>query len=224
MAEVAKSAPSGLRAEKKRQTEAEILTNAIGQFRKRGVRAARLGEVARASRVSAATLFNYFPNKGALAEAWIRGEIDELLVRVSRDIGDHGLRTAMRSFCTQLASVVSGDRAVRLEAWRESGRAPLEPISSTHSLVRVLRREQKRERVREDISAQTLGGMLIDAIEGGIITGLRRQATEAELAKTLRARVDLILDGARKKNERVAAPAAGSSKRLPVVKRPAPYV
>ena len=71
---------SGLRAKKKRETEAAILANAIAQFRERGVRGALLGEVARASRISPATLFNYFPNKGALAEAWIRGEIDEMLV------------------------------------------------------------------------------------------------------------------------------------------------
>jgi hypothetical protein len=55
--------------------------------------------------------------------------------------------------------------------------------------------------------------MLIDAIEGGMIAGLHRKDDEAALAKTLRARVDLILDGARKRNERVAAPSAGSSVR-----------
>ena len=29
--------------------------------------------------MSPATLFNYFPNKGALAEAWVRGELDEVV-------------------------------------------------------------------------------------------------------------------------------------------------
>jgi AcrR family transcriptional regulator len=118
-----KSATSGLRATKKQQTEAEILANAIGQFREHGVRGALLADVARASRVSPATLFNYFANKGALAEAWIRGEIDEVLVNVSRDLGDHGLRPAMRSLCRRLANQVSEDRPVRLQAWRESGRS-----------------------------------------------------------------------------------------------------
>ena len=206
-----KRATSGLRAKKKHQTEAEILANAIGQFRERGVRGARLAEVARASRVSTATLFNYFPNKGALAEAWIRGEIDEVLVNVSLAPGDHGLRSALRSVCRRLASLVSQDRPVRLEAWRESGRAPAAPLSSQHPLVLALGREQKRERVRGDISAQALGEMLVDAIEGGMIAGLQRKENEGELAKTLRARVDLILDGARKRNERVAAPAVGPS-------------
>ncbi len=220
MGNATKRATSGLRAKKKHQTEAEILANAIGQFRERGVRGARLAEVARASRVSAATLFNYFPNKGALAEAWIRGEIDEVLVNVSLAPGDHGLRSALRSVCRRLASLVSQDRPVRLEAWRESGRAPAAPLSSQHPLVLALGREQKRERVRGDISAQALGEMLLDAIEGGMIAGLQRKENEGELAKTLRARVDLILDGARKRNERVAAPAVGPS--AGPARRPAP--
>jgi len=204
-----KSAKSGLRAEKKERTEARILANAIAQFRERGVRGAVLAEVARESRVSPATLFNYFPTKGALAETWVRGEIDEVFVAVSHDLEDHGLRSAMRNLCRRLASVVSQDFPVRLEAWHESGRAAAGPLSSQHPLVQALGREQEHERVRQDISAEVLGEMLIDAIEGGMISGLRRQGSEADLTKTLRARVDLVLDGARKKNERVAAPAAG---------------
>jgi AcrR family transcriptional regulator len=213
MSHSVRSARSGLRAEKKEQTEARILANAIAQFRSRGVRGAGLAEVARQSRVSAATLFNYFPTKGALAEAWVRREIDEMLETASRDLGDHGLRSAMRNLCRQLASLVSQDRAVRLEAWSESGRAMAAPLSSNHPLVLALGREQERDRVRRDIPAQTLGEMLIDAIEGGMISCLRGEANEAEFARTLRARVDLILDGARKKNERVAAPTAGAPRR-----------
>jgi AcrR family transcriptional regulator len=209
MRNATKTVISGLRAKKKRETRSGILANAIEHFRERGVRNARLSEVAHASHVSPATLFNYFPNKGSLAEAWVRGEIDELLVNTSRELGDHGLRSAMRGLCRQLASLASRDRSVRLEAWGESGRAPSEPLSSRHPLVVALGREQERERVRGDISARALGEMLIDAIEGGVIAGLEKEDSEAELAKTIRARVDLILDGARKKNERVAAPSVG---------------
>ena len=206
-----KTARTGLRAEKRQQTEAEILANAIAQFRDRGVRGTMLAEVARESRVSSATLFNYFPNKGALAEAWVRGEIDKVLVNVSRDLGDHGLRSAMRNLCRELASLASQDRLVRLEAWRESGRALLEPLSRSHPLVLALGREQKRERVRGDLSPRAIGEMLIDALEAGLIAGLQRKQDEKEMAKTMRVRVDLILDGARKRNERVTAPMPSST-------------
>jgi AcrR family transcriptional regulator len=206
-----KTAGSSLRAEKRQQTETEILANAIAQFCDRGVRGTMLAEVARESRVSAATLFNYFPNKGTLAEAWVRGEIDRVLVNISRDLGDHGLRSGMRNLCRELASLVSQDRLVRLEAWRESGRARLEPLSRSHPLVLALGREQQRERVRGDLSARAIGQMLIDAIEAGMIAGLQSEQNEKELAKTMRVRVDLILDGARKRNERVTAPMPSST-------------
>ncbi len=197
----------GLREDKKRRTEAEILANAIQHFRERGVRGARLSEVARASRVSPATLFNYFPNKGALAEAWVRGEIDDQIENRSRELGDGGLRSTLRKLCRELSGLVCQDPGVRLEAWREAGRARIRPLSARHPFVVALAREQERERVREDISAQVLGEMLVDAIEGGVMAGLMQGIEQGELAKTLRLRVDLILDGARKKNERVEPPA-----------------
>jgi hypothetical protein len=53
--------------------------------------------------------------------------------------------------------------------------------------------------------------MLIDAIEAGMIAGLQSEQNEKELAKTMRVRVDLILDGARKRNERVTAPMPSST-------------
>ncbi len=218
MSESTKNADPSLRATKKQQTETEILAKAIAQFRQRGVRGTRLAEVARASHVSPATLFNYFANKGALAEAWMRGEIDAALDRVSGEFADHGLRSVMRTLCRRLASAMSEDRAIRLEAWRESGRAAAMPISGRHPLVRALSREQERERIRRDISSEAIAEMLLEAIEGGVIASLRGSLSEADFAKCLRTRVDLILDGSRKRNERVAAPiatsSAGASRRL----------
>jgi AcrR family transcriptional regulator len=220
MADSNEGVEPGLRARKKRQTEAVIVENAIRLFREQGVRGALLSQVARASLVSPATLFNYFPNKGSLAEAWVRGELDEALVNVARDLGDHGLRSAMRNLCRRIASLVSQQRPVRLEAWRETGRAPAVPVSARHPIVLALSAEQKRERVRGDVSAQALGEMLVDAIEGGVIAGLREKGNEAELAKAVQERVDLILDGARKKNERVAPPSTGGGIRSGAGTRP----
>jgi AcrR family transcriptional regulator len=220
MIDSSEKAVSGLRARKKQQTAADILANAIALFREKGVRGALLSEVARDSHVSPATLFNYFPNKGSLAGAWVRGEIEDVLVKAAQDLGDHGMRSAMRDVCRRLASLGLQKRSIRLEAWREAGRAPSVPLSVRHPIVLAIGREQERERVRGDISAQALGEMLIDAIEGGLIAGLRGQETEAELAKAVQARVDLILDGARKKNERVAAPATRSGARKWIAVKP----
>ncbi len=121
-------------------------------------------------------------------------------------MNNDSLRAAMRGLCRDLADGVVGDCEIRLEAWSEAGRAAQAPLSTEHPLVRAISAEQERERVRADVSAIALGELLRDAIEGGLIEGMRGTANAPELAKRVRARVDLVLDGARKRNERVAAP------------------
>jgi AcrR family transcriptional regulator len=203
----------GLRADKKARTRAEILANAIALFRAEGIRAARFNQIAEASGVSPATLFNYFPNKGALAEAWVRGEIERALSGVNGQAGHPALRPALRAACRELARQAGDDRAVRLEAWREAGRARPGTLGERHPTVRAFSREQGRERVRADVSAEALAELLIDAVESGLISGLRSELPEGDLARAIQGRVDLVLDGARKRNERVAAPAANSPSR-----------
>ncbi|MAG31211.1 MAG: hypothetical protein CL908_10035 [Deltaproteobacteria bacterium] len=201
----------GLRAEKRRRTHSEILANAISLFRERGLRGARMSDIARASAVSPATLFNYFPTKSALAEAWVRGEVDLALTTMASELGERSLRSALRGVCRQLAESGLDERQLRLEAWREVGRAALPPDDSD-GLVQALKREQERERVRADLPAWVLREMLREALEGGLIDGLRTDeagdGSAGEVVRRLRVRVDLVLDGARKRNERVAAPAA----------------
>lgn len=98
------------RASKKRRTRERILANAIALFRSRGIRAAKLSEVTASSEIAPATLFNYFPTKGCLAEAWVRGEIAEVLDHVVEDAADHdrSLRAAVRAACRQLAALSAG--------------------------------------------------------------------------------------------------------------------
>jgi hypothetical protein len=69
-------------------------------------------------------------------------------------------------------------------------------------------RWQESERVRRDIDAEAIAVVLLESVEGGLIDGLRRGLDAQAFAATLQARLDLILDGARKRNERVAAPVA----------------
>jgi AcrR family transcriptional regulator len=203
------SSSDGLRATKKDRTRAEILANAVALFRSQGIRRSRSNQIAVASSVSPATLFNYFPTKASIAEAWVRGEIERAFSALADDGGDHALRSIIRLACRDLAQLVDDDRLVRFEGWREAGRATLAPISAQHPIVTALAREQERDRVRADISAGTLAEMLLDAIESGLIAGLRSELAEPEtgareLARSIQVRVDLVLDGARKRNERVA--------------------
>ena len=77
---------SSPRATKRERTRARLLANAIALFRKQGVRETRLAEVAEASEVAPATLFNHFPSRAALASAWVRGEIEQEAGAVARAV------------------------------------------------------------------------------------------------------------------------------------------
>jgi AcrR family transcriptional regulator len=209
------SAGHGHRAEKKLRTRARILENAIAFFGRDGVQAARSAEIAAASDVSPATLFNYFPTRPDLAAAWARGEVFEVLLDAC-DVGrDRGLRSALRRACQVLAERSLADPGTRLEAWRIVRRAPAasaEPglVAGRAGLASMVASEQDRGRIRGDIAPTALADLLVDALEGGMIEGLESvvaerppDAVDPRLESFLRARVDLVLDGARKKNERV---------------------
>jgi AcrR family transcriptional regulator len=191
---------------KKRRTFEEILANGVALFRVQGIRRTRTEAIAEASSVSAATLFNYFPSKAALAEAWVRGELDGVMAEAAKEIEDRGLRPALRSACRALASRAGDAPALRFEAWRTTGRARESALDDDHPLVGGIRRDQERERIRQDVSPGLVAALLLDAIESGLIEGLRAEQGEEAVARSLQARVDLILDGARKRNERVALP------------------
>ena len=68
---------SGLRATKKQRTRTTILANAIALFQKQGIRATRSAQIAAASQVSAATLFNYFATKEAIVMTLVSEALTE---------------------------------------------------------------------------------------------------------------------------------------------------
>jgi len=209
------AAPRGHRAEKKLRTRTRILENAIAFFAREGVQAARSAEIAAASDVSPATLFNYFPTRPDLAAAWTRGELFGVLLDACEGARDRGLRSALRRTCRDLAERSMVDPGTRLEAWRIV-RRPVVVSGDSGSLVgraaleAMVASEQGRDRIRGDIASAALADLLLDALEGGMIEGLESleserapDAVDPPLESFLRARVDLVLDGARKKNERV---------------------
>lgn len=205
------------RPTKRQRTRARLLANAIALFRAQGVRETRLAEIAEASEVAPATLFNHFPSRADLAGAWVRGEVEAEVRAVVRAVREEsrGMRASLRAACRALAERNAEDAVVRRAAWQETARVRPGPIEG---LREVLALEQQREHVRGDLSAEALADLLGDAIEGGLVEGLSAaiEAREAEprararaIGVPLQARVDLVLDGARKRNERVRPGAPG---------------
>lgn len=202
---------AGLRAEKKRRTHQEILANAVALFQKQGIREARTNEIAQLSGVSPGTLFNYFATKDALVEAWLRGELDGVVVGLASSLGERGLRPMLRGVCRVLAADCLEPRALRREGWRILGRGRSADfcLQEGTPLVRVVEAEQERDRIRKDLSAVALAEMLMDGLEGGLIAAVEEEepgSASPQVARGLESRVELILDGMRKRNERVSAP------------------
>lgn len=205
------SSPGEPRATKRERTRAKLLANAIALFREQGVRETKLAEVAAASEVAPATLFNHFPSRAELAGAWIRGEIEAEARAVGHAVREEarGLRASLRQACRALAERSAEEPIVRWAAWQETARMRTGSIEGLRDAFAL---EQQREHVRGDQSPESLAELLADAIEGGLVEGLAAaiEATEPNprararlIGARLLARVDLVLDGARKRNERV---------------------
>jgi AcrR family transcriptional regulator len=198
---------NGLRASKKRRTRDSILANAIALFRRDGIGRTRTSEIARAAEISQATLFNYFSTKDALAGSWVRGELAQTLDGLEPEVTERGIRPALRRACRELAGAAQDAPELRLEAWHRASRISAESQAGAAGLTRAIAAEQDRGRLRADLAPELLAEMVIEALEGGIGAGLGRGDEERSFARQLMARIDLVLDGARKKNERVVAPA-----------------
>jgi len=203
---------------KRARTRALLLANAVALFREQGVAETKLADVARAADVAPATLYNHFPSRSALAGAWVRGEIEEAAGEAARQVieDERVLRAGLRGLCRAIAGASAPESALRLAAWQEAARLRAEPAAA---LVRAIEIEQRRQHLRADRPAVALADLLLDAIEGGLVSGLRALGAssaanpEKSLAVEVQARVDLVLDGARKRNERVRAESARGARR-----------
>ena len=208
------------RSTKRERTRAKLLANAVALFRAKGVRETKLAEIAQASEVAPATLFNHFPSRADLAAGWLRGEIEAEATRAASAVreGERGLRASVRSLCRNLARQSSDAPGIRWSAWQEAPRLRPDPVAGLRDAFAL---EQQREHVRADQTPEALAELLADAIEGGLVEGLHAAIETEEsdprararlISAPLQARVDLVLDGARKRNERVRPGALAASR------------
>jgi AcrR family transcriptional regulator len=217
----------GLRQSKQTKQRGEIIENAIALFRARGIEAVRVRDVAEACEVSEATFFNYFANKDAVIAEWAEGRLDAAMGAALSTAGDHSLRRPVRELVRKLAREIEIDAAFMREAWlrvraiRSSprGRGRVAPPAGLRDAVA---RAQERGELRADVSAGQLAEMLRSALVStlaqwlageGEETGARqeRDGLEARLSRC----ADVLLDGFRKRNERVRANVAAPARRVP---------
>ena len=203
-----------LRDEKQARLRGLILDTAVTLFRARGFEAVPVREIARECAISEATFFNYFTNKEALLREWAWLGFEAA--------GQHPeaapLRHTVRRWTIELAHQAESDRAMMTKAWgrvrsQEAG-GELAPARGRRvgapAGAALIKDAQDRGEVRTDVSAEQLAQVLRSALAGALADGLMRgdAGGPGPLGKRLAGTANLVLDGFRKRNERVSAPAA----------------
>jgi AcrR family transcriptional regulator len=223
--------PRGLRAEKQRRQRRAIIANTIALLRDPGAdRPVRVRDIAARTGISEATFFNYFESKDAVLREWAEDVVEEALGRAADRLGEGAqLRRAVRALVDDLAGriVAEGDlmrrglelvRLVPCSAEPARGRDP-----RSDGALRLIEAGTSRGELRSDVAAGELAGTLRIAILGALLRGARADASAAAgMAHRARHAADVVLDGMRKRNERVRAPAVASRERPPAGQAPNP--
>lgn len=158
-------------------------------------------EIAEIAVVSEATVFNYFPSKADLASEWVREWVDSHFA--SPDI-HRNLRHDVRDRVRQLAGNAAVERDLLESLWPRVRACRRGPCPGLEALLRT---GQDRGEVRSDLTASEQALLVSGAVDVVLGQWLLGQKTGAPLAPQLLRATDLILDGCRKRNERVRAPA-----------------
>jgi len=206
----------GLREEKRQRQRAAIIENAVALFRESGFERTTVREVAERCRVSEATFFNYFPAKDAVLGAWACDALERAFADVAASAGS-SLRPVVRGLARRLAAHVEEDRVFAAAAW---GRVRLASLPVPAAALAPIERAQAEGELRRDVAAAELARLLVACAAATIARWLEEHAGDAApapdepLEQRLRPALDLVLDGARRRHERVR-PAARAAARPP---------
>jgi AcrR family transcriptional regulator len=202
----------GLRQQKKLRIRARIIENAISLFRERGFDATRVRDIARPLELSDATFFNYFAAKDEVLTEWLRDRVADAVAEAARSRPD-ALRSVARGVARILAGQFAGDADFLSGAWH---RVRQNAGSAPPQLVGLLERAQARGELRGDLAALQLGDLLVAGLLVSVGSWLALDPRDpSELPRRLQGAVDLVIDGGRKRNERVRAPAPGRARSAP---------
>ena len=194
----------GLRESKKRRVRALIIENAIALFRERGFDATPVREIAAAAEISDAPFFNYFPTKDAVLSSWVHGLLDpgpELLASAD---AYRSLRRPLREWARELARRIGEEGEFMALAWSRLRVVPPGEGGAPAALVEAFREGQRRGEVRGDVPPEQLASLLVAGLASTAAARLAADVSSSDpLDRALLRSVDLLLDGSRKRHERV---------------------
>jgi len=190
----------GLRERKKARQRASILETAVELSRSRGFDALRVCDLTEQLEISEATFFNYFPSRSSLLDAWLEDELANAFAELAS--GSRSLRPTLRQRVRTLAERCSGARGLEAAAWQQARVQLAAPAAVSRSdLVEALAAARDAGELRRDVPAQELAEQLVAGVALALCTG--HEASDRELQARAGRALDLVLDGARRRHERV---------------------
>ena len=190
----------GLREAKKRQLKRKLFGCAVELFEQRGFEATRIRDITERAQVSHATFFNYFAGRDGLASEWIHEQLDQVFEQSATAAQSGPLRPSLRRGLRHWSSWLEQRSDWLVEIWPRGRYVSGEAFPGARRLVAEA---QGRGEFRRDLPPEQLGPLLGSVAQGAVAGWLARAVRDERLDRYLLRAVDLVLDGARRRNERV---------------------
>lgn len=190
----------GLREAKKRQVRRSLLGSAVELFEERGFEATRIRDITERAEVSHATFFNYFAGRDGLASEWIHEQLDQVFEESADGAQSGPLRPSVRRGLSRWSSWLEERSDWLVDIWSRCRHVSEEAFPGAQRLVAEA---QARGELRRDLPPEQLGPLLGSVAQGAVAGWLSRPVRDEPLDRYLLRAVDLVLDGARRRNERV---------------------
>lgn len=199
--------PENRTEKRKRQTRQKIIRIAIELFRRQGFQVTTMDQIATKADIARKTLYNHFPVKEAIVEAYVRDQSMDLASTTLKSL-DRYPDTASRLQAAldtayawvednpELTGICLGYRMKNMWCGNGSGSGE----TGTQGLMAdILRRGQQTGEIRTDIPVKLLV-MQIDILRGSIVMDWLRDKEKFKLREEIARIVDLFLYGAADKN------------------------
>ena len=199
-----KMPPANRTEKRKQQTRRHIIRIAVALFRRQGFQATTMDQIASEADVARKTLYNHFPVKEAIADAYVRDQSMEL-AKANLQILDRHPDTTSRLLAAldtayawvetnpELTGICLGYRMKNM--WDGDGIEYSEETGTQGLMAEILRRGQQAGEIRTDIPIKLLV-LQIDMLRGSIVMDWLRDRKSFKLRREIARIVDLFLYGA----------------------------
>ncbi|AGK99815.1 TetR/AcrR family transcriptional regulator [Desulfoscipio gibsoniae] len=196
--------PKGRWERRKEQTRDTIISTALELFGKQGIESTSMEQIAEESDIAKATLYKYFPNKEAIAAAYMQEAVREKMAEMDRLITENAdTRSRLLALLTMISEWNEENRdIVKLHASARfqdllSGHIDNNRLSGfEYALTRIFKVGQDNGELRQDLSAQKLA-LYYKAMYLVPFGGWLLDQGSSDLESSLAESVDLFLGGAR---------------------------